>query len=118
VRRDGESAARAEPDLEAGVVCGGDRADDRQAEPVAVRMAGAVGGEPLERPEELADLVGGHRRTGVGDGQDGVVIAGFGAHLHAAARQVVADRVVDQVGGHPLGQVRVAVHGGVAEPDR
>jgi hypothetical protein len=57
VHLDGDSAARAEPRLEAGVMRRGDRADDGQAESVALRVAGAVGGEPLKRLEQLAGLV-------------------------------------------------------------
>src|SRR5579872_1711993 len=113
----GESAVRAELGVEAGVVRGGDRADDGQAEAVAAWMGRAVGGEPLEGLEELLDLVGRHGRTGVGDCQQGVAVPGFRAYLDGAAGQVVPDRVVDQVGGHPFGQVRVALHGGMAERD-
>jgi hypothetical protein len=93
----------------------GDGADDGQAEPVAVRVAGPVVDEPLERLEELPGPIRWHCRPGIGDGQDGVVPRGFGADRHAAAGDVVADRVVDEVGGQPLGQVRVAAHDGPAE---
>jgi len=58
VRLYGESAAWAELRLEVRVVRRGDRADDGQTEPVAVRVADAVGGEPPERLEEPVDLVG------------------------------------------------------------
>lgn len=38
--------------------CAAAIADDGQTEPVAVRVADAVGGEPPERLEEPVDLVG------------------------------------------------------------
>ena len=48
VHFDAEAAACAELDLEAGVVGGGDRADDGQAEPMTVGVAGAVRADPLK----------------------------------------------------------------------
>jgi hypothetical protein len=54
---DDESAARAEPYAEAGVVRSGDRADNGQAEAVAVRMARTVGGEPAIAIGAIAGLL-------------------------------------------------------------
>ena len=63
----GEPAAWAGSCVDADAVRGGDRADDGQAEAVAVWMARTVGGKPLEGPEKLVDFVGRHRGTCVGD---------------------------------------------------
>ena len=65
--------------------CAAAIADDGQTEPVAVRVAGAVGGEPPERLEEPVNLVGRYRQAGVAACQHGVVVPGFGANLDAAA---------------------------------
>ena len=115
VHFDAEAAACAELDLEAGVMGGGDRADNGQAEPMTIGVAGAVRADPLKWLEEPADLVFRNRRPGVGDSQDGVVVTGLGVHLDVASGQVITDCVVNQVGGHPLGQVWIPVDGGMAE---
>ena len=101
--------------LKARVMGVGDSADDGQAESVAVWVASPVLDQPLERFEEPLGLVGWHRRSGVGDRQDGVIPPGFRADLYAAVGDVVPDRVVEEVGGHSFGQIRVAAHNGVAE---
>jgi len=90
------------------VVCVGDREHDGEAEPDALPNVRRIGCEPLERLEEPLKLCWRNRRAGVGDDEDGAPRLGAGCDLDAAADQVVADRVRDEVGGEPPDQVRVA----------
>jgi len=52
-----QPAARPQLDLQASVMSHGNRADDGQPEPVAVRVTGLAIAESLERLEELFDGV-------------------------------------------------------------
>jgi putative ABC transport system permease protein len=58
-----QPAARPQLDLQASVMSHGNRADDGQPEPVAVRVTGLAIAESLERLEELFDLIFEHRRA-------------------------------------------------------
>jgi hypothetical protein len=100
---DGEPAPGPGYRAQVGAVRGGDRADDGQpqAQP-AGRPAGGI--HPLERLEQPAELIGRDDRPGVGHGEVRAARPGAGADLHPAARRVVPDRVVDQVGHQAFGE--------------
>src|SRR5579862_7218422 len=80
-----------------GMVGGGDRPDDREAEAVAVFVVGADGVEALERLEETVDLIGRDDRPGVGHGEHGLAVSRLGGDFDASAGDVVPDGVVDEV---------------------
>ena len=63
--------------------------------------------EPLERLEEPLALLGGDAGAVVDDLELRALGAGERAHLHGCAARAVAQRVVDQVGEHPLEQAGV-----------
>jgi hypothetical protein len=112
---DVEPAVRAGVDGEGGVVGFGDGRGDGQAQAEAFVAGGAGGGEPLERLEQPGDLVGGDDRPGVGDRQLGMAGVGSDLDVDPAAGGVVADRVVDQVGGQPPQEAVVAEDGNGAD---
>ena len=92
-----------------GVVGVGYRLHDREAQPEALGVAGAVGGERLERPEQPLELAERDGRAAVVDGDDGPVVADFGARASMwPCGDVVAGGVADQVGDEPLDEPRVA----------
>jgi hypothetical protein len=85
-----------------------DRAHDREPEPEAVRAARPGSVESLERLEEPIELVRRDLRAGVPDGEDGAVVERRGREADAAAVDVVADRIAQEVGDEPLDQAWVA----------
>jgi len=106
---DRETAAGLSLGADAGVVGRGDRPYDRQAEAVvAVSSCGAVGAESLEGFEQSPDLGRRNDRSSVADREARMPVPNAGADPNAAAREVVADRVVDQVADETFGQRRVA----------
>ena len=110
--RDGQAAVIAGKGGDGAVVDRGDGRDDGQAEPEAVM--GCAVAEPLERLEDAAGLHGADDRPGIGHGQLAADRHGAGADPDVAGRDVVPDRVVDQVRDEVLGQHRIArYHGGL-----
>src|ERR1022692_693801 len=95
---DGESSALPRPGADGRAVRFGDGGDDRQAETGSAVLASPVRAEPLEGLEQPLDLAGGHRGPGVGHPQDGVPVPDSGRDLDPAARNVVAQGVVGEVG--------------------
>jgi hypothetical protein len=102
----------ARADGEGGLVGPGDGRDDGQAEAKAVVASGPLGAQALERLEEPADLGGGDDGPGVGDREGGAAAVGCHVNAEVAAGQVVAQRVVDQVGGKLPEQAVVTKDGG------
>ena len=86
----------------------GNRLDDGEAETEAVAVVGASGIESLEWLEDPLELARRDLRAGVGDGEDGVTVAGVGCEADAAAVDVVVDGVAEEVGDEPLDEARVA----------
>jgi hypothetical protein len=107
---DGEAAAAARVDDEGGVVGLGDGGGDGKAKPEALVAGRPGGGQPLERLQKPGDLAGGYDWPGVSDCQPGPAPAGD-LDVNPAAEVVVADRVVDEVGGQPVQQASVTEHG-------
>jgi len=101
--------------LDRAAVCGGDGADDGQAQAGAAAVVGAVGGEAAERFEQRGHVLGRDGLAGVANGEHG---PGLGGHLDLgpAARLVIPDRVAYQVGQQPLQQQRVAWDRPLGEP--
>ena len=62
-----KATALSRADVEGGLVGPGDGRDDGQAEAKAVVAGSPLGGQPLERLEQPADLGGGDDGPGVGD---------------------------------------------------
>jgi hypothetical protein len=60
---------------------GGDRVDDREAEPVPAGVVGAGPMKTLERLQEARHLLGGDRWAAVGDDQECVLVTGTGRDL-------------------------------------
>jgi hypothetical protein len=85
----------------------GDRLDDRQPEPRAVRLACAVGRKALERPGEAVDRTGVDDGAGVGDRQNGDVAASPRGHIDPAGVRVVGKGIVGQVRDETLDQARI-----------
>src|ERR1039457_5409888 len=117
---DVEASAAAGVDGEGGVVCFGDGGDDGQAEAEAFVAGGPAGRQALEGLEQPGGLAAGDVRAGVGDLERGVASACCPLDVEPAAGDVVAQRVVYQVGGEPLEQAGVAEdgRGGDREADR
>jgi len=89
----------------------GDCRDDGQAEAEAIIVGGPPGGQALERLEEPPDLVLGYDGPGVGDLERRVIAVGRDVNAERAVGDVVAQRVVDQVGGKLAEQAVVAEDG-------
>src|SRR5438045_9141641 len=98
--------------LQVGAVGGGDRLDDREAEAGPVRARGAFRLESLEGLEEALDLAGRDHRPRVRDGAQRPSGSSAGRDLDAAVREIVLDRVVDEVRDEPLHETRIAVRRG------
>ena len=94
-------------DGQGGAVGGGDGLHDRQPQAEAPGVAGAVGAEPLERPQEPVNLRWRHDGSAVDHRQDGPSVAGLGCDVDVAVGHVVVQRVVHEVGGQPFGQPRI-----------
>jgi hypothetical protein len=92
---------------------GRDRVDDRQAE--APAMSGPVGREPLEWLEQPRDLIGRNGRTRIRDPKRCTAVAFAHLELHTAARDVVAQRVLQQVRHEPLDQTWITGEAGRAQ---
>ncbi len=81
---------------------GGDRVDDREPKPVAAAVSGAGAVKALERLQQARHLLGGDRRAAVGDDQECMLMTGAGRDLDVPLGDVVADRVVEEVGEEAL----------------
>jgi hypothetical protein len=92
-----------------------DRRDDRQPQSEPVPLPDPVGGEPLERLEEPVDLLGGNVGSGVGHRKRGRPALGVRANVHGSVRDVVPQRILDQVRDEALDQAPVARDGGHVE---
>jgi hypothetical protein len=112
---DGQAARGPGHRLQVRAVRGGDGVHDGQpqAQP-ARRTAGGI--HPLEGPEQPAELVRRDDRAGIGHRQERPARPAAGRDLHLAARRVVPDRVVHQVGDQSLGQRGVARRGRRPQP--
>ena len=83
---------------------GGDRGDYGQPEPYSVVTASALSAEPLEGLQQAADLIGGNPRAGVDYSQARLARG----DVHTAGRDVVSDRVLQQVRHQALDELCVA----------
>jgi hypothetical protein len=93
-------------------VCLDNGLDDGEPESEAFVMARAVGSEALERLEESIDRGRGHDRTGVAHGEDSVPEMRCRYDFDFPASEVVAQRVVHEVGYQALDKTWVALHRG------
>ena len=105
---DGQPAVWARLGAQRGAMGGGDRVDDREAEPVPAGVVGAGSVKTLERLQQARHLLGGDRGAAVGDRQECVLVAGAGRDLDVSLGDVVADRVVEEVGDQALDESRIA----------
>ncbi len=88
------------------VVCGGDRLHDGEPETEPAVVSGAIPTRALKGLEEPVDLRR-HREPGrYCEPKYRVIAAGFGDDFDAAANNVVAQCVVDEVGHESLGERR------------
>jgi hypothetical protein len=85
-----------------------DRAHDRQSQ----AAAGAAAAEAHERLDHRRDALRGDDRPVVLHGEQRAVATGAGPHHHAAAVDVVAHGVLDEVGRQAVEQPPVAAHAG------
>ena len=95
---------RAGVELELSAVRVGDRCDDRQAQPVTVLGAGALGAEAPERLGELRDALLVEHRAAALDDQPRRSASGLAGDVDEAVRLVVAHAVLDHVLDHPRQQ--------------
>jgi hypothetical protein len=94
--------------IDARVVRGGDRGDDREAEAVSVGVGCAVGRQALEGMGQSLDLVGWDVGAGVGDGERRVAGAGVEQDVDVPVRDVVVQRVLEEVADKSAHEARVA----------
>src|ERR1700756_2783828 len=109
---DAQSAVPLRVDREPGVVRVGDRLDDRQAEADTVAVHRAVSTESFERLHELLDRVCRDDRSGIGDGDARASHHALGRDVDVTTLDVVADRIVEEVGSEALDQARVSYRRG------
>jgi hypothetical protein len=86
----------------------GDGGDDGQAEAGSAGLIGPARVETLEGLEQPRDLPGGYRGTGVGDEHECVPGPCARGDLDLAAGDVIAQRVVGEVGYQPLGEAEIS----------
>src|SRR5579863_2894237 len=91
-----------------GVVCVGDCLDNGEAKPDALGGVHRTRCEAPEGLEETLDVAGGDQLSGVGDAKDRTPRLRTCHNLDPAARDVVTDRVRDEVADEPLEEVWVA----------
>jgi hypothetical protein len=92
-----------------------DGGGDGQAEAGSAGLIGPVRVETLEGLEQPLDLRGGYRGACVGDEHERVPVPYSRRDLDLAAGDVVAQRVVGEVGYQPLGEAEIASGRGGAE---
>jgi len=90
------------------VVSVGDGLDDGKAETVAIGTPPGLQRESFERLEEARQFASRDQRTGVGDGKQCASRVGRTKDFDSAARDVVPDRVRDEVVDESLEQHRIA----------
>src|SRR4029450_5828744 len=88
-----------------------DRVHDGQPKPDPATVACALGAIPLERLQQPLDLACGNEGPTVRYRYHGVPAASFNGHVDVAARLVVGDRVVQEVGDQPLHEAAIALGG-------
>src|SRR5262245_45244978 len=105
---DVEAAARLRAGGERGFLGCVYRLHVREAEPDAVALVVALDAEALEGPEYPLDLALGDRRAAVRDRQDCPPCSRACGDVDAAVRDVVAERIVEQIRDQPLREARIA----------
>ena len=95
--------------VDAGLVGGSNGPDDGESEPVPVLVVRAARIEPLKGLEEAVDLSWRDACSGIGHRQHGLAAGHLGHDLDAAADDVVAYGVGEQIGDEPFDEQRVSI---------
>jgi hypothetical protein len=104
VDADLESAVGARLHVKRGVMGGGDGGDDGEAKAKPLALAQPVGTQTLKRLQQPLDLIGGDRRSRVGHDELGLAVEARHGDGDPPVRDVVAERVLQQVRDQALDQ--------------